>query len=152
MKKITTIILAMTLSSIGFSQDNADFPILDDTTTIPTGIFTGDPLPPSWEYINHRDDCGTWESDGVTATKWVVIDTLSQNRSDKRNWVYSDKERELNYFVNAGFAPCGRGTSDIWVERRVCTITGIHQERQWVETYTYVSKPLSVYERTLKSF
>lgn len=116
-----------------------------------TSIFQGLTVGSSG-ILNGGSDCGTWEKKPIYYTEWEAIDTIVKPvKTEDRNWVYDQEKMTGSNMTLAIYAPCGLGTPAQWIQRRVCSITGIIQERRKVQEYYYVPKEKSEYQKTIDS-
>jgi len=99
--------------------------------------------------------CGTWQAQPEEITDWHTVDTLGKKQAfpPERHWLAGTwKDAPLRGFLNAIWAPCGRGEPNILEQYRICSLTGIRQMRQRITAYKYIPAPLNEYERVRDSF
>lgn len=146
MKQLINLLIYLPV--VAFAQPSDYYQQQDSAINILTSeVFT-------WEgntWINAYD-CGTWEQDTTYVTEWTAVDTLGDVLTDARDWVYDEERYKIDLTVTADFAPCGRGTPDIYETIRICSITGIRERKQRVITYRYIPKPKTPYQKAIQKF
>jgi hypothetical protein len=98
--------------------------------------------------------CGTWVPLPEQIVEWATVDTLGKKKitDTVKRWVY-DKEfiQPETAWAEALYQPCGSGTPTIYLQYRICALTGIRQVRKRIFPYQYIEPVPSEYERIIDS-
>ena len=100
--------------------------------------------------------CGTYKANPSDTSKWYTTDSVtSLIKTTKRDWVYSEWQRQYSnlLFVDAVYRPCGNSPEPIvYVQKRICRLTFVVQERTAILTYSYVPPPVSLFDSIKHQF
>jgi hypothetical protein len=104
-------------------------------------------------WFSEAQRCGTWKAGKDYFTEWETVDTLKGGvaESHLRHWVEDAQQLFRPNIELAIYAPCGTGSPTVYIQNRVCSITGIRQTRQHVYTQEYTPAPKTEYEKTIDS-
>ncbi len=150
MKNKLLLTLLMGLVVVAKGQDSTILK-LENTTGIQYTIIPGI----ASNYFG-SSNCGTWVKDSLYYTDWLTADTLVKKpiTDTVRRWIYNDYEfvfRTNSSNLLLSYCPCGCGYDDRWMQQRVCAVTGIRQYRYRIQTFKYIPKPKSDYEKAVDS-
>ena len=101
----------------------------------------------------YSSDCGTWKAKFIRYTEWVPLDSISKSSSDTAmGWVYSDwKHSNLELLTHAVYCPCGCGDDIVYTQHRVSRKTGLVQSRKKIQSFEYIPKEKTEFERVCDS-
>lgn len=87
--------------------------------------------------LNSFAQCGFWVKDKTEFSEWITTDTISS--STDTDFLYDEVIRSDNFQTNIN-CPCGCGTPETYIQRRIGTHTGVRQYRNIYQTFKYVQE------------